>query len=65
MALRSWRAQLPLGRAITDRLCFKLVLTCIFHLRSWQILESHKLLFSESFFAHEHKMYVLNLEMVQ
>lgn len=65
MPLRSLHVWFPLGRVITNRLCFKLVLTCVFHLCSWQILESHKLLFSESFFAHEHKMYVLDLEIVQ
>lgn len=46
-------------------LCFQLVLTCVFHLRSWQTLESHELLFFESCFAQERKTYVLNLESVQ
>lgn len=65
MPLGSLHVWLPLSKVITNGLCLKLVLSCIFHLCSWQILESHKLLFSESFFAHEHKTYVLNLEIVQ
>lgn len=57
--------RLPWSRVIENRLCFQLVFSCMFHLCNWQMFESHKLLFSENFFAHEHKTYVLDLEIVQ